>query len=69
MNLFRSEEHINRWLNGRAPGSTLSVEKLNALAQAWWGSRLAPDWQPRSRAEGAAILISLGLADSFWTLP
>jgi hypothetical protein len=69
MNLFRSEEHIDRWLNGRASGSTISVEKLNALAQAWWGSRLAPDWQPRSRAESEAILIGLGLADDFWTLP
>lgn len=69
MNLFRSEEHINRWLNGRAPGRTLSVGKLNDLAHAWWGSRLAPDWQPRSRSESEAILISLGLADEFWTLP
>lgn len=69
MNLFRSEEHINRWLNGRGPGSTISVEKLCELAHAWWGNRLAPDWQPRSRAEGAAILISLDLVDDFWTLP
>lgn len=69
MNLFRSEEHINRWLNGRPPGSTLSVEKLSELAHAWWGNRLAPDWQPRSRAQSEAILISLGLVDDFWTLP
>lgn len=69
MNLFRSEEHVSRWLDGRQPGSTLSVEKLSELAHAWWGNRLALDWQPRSRAEGEAILVSLGLVDEFWTLP
>lgn len=69
MNLFRSEEHIHRWLNGRPPGATLSVNKLSDLAHAWWGNRLATDWQPRSRADSEAILIGLGLVDSFWTLP
>lgn len=69
MNLFRSEEHINRWLNGRSAGATISVAKLSELAHAWWGNRLDPDWQPRSRAENEAILISLGLVDDFWTLP
>ena len=69
MNLFRSEEHVNRWLDGRQPGSTLSVGKLSELAHAWWGNRLAVDWRPRSRAENETILINLGLVDDFWTLP
>ncbi len=69
MNLFRSEEHIERWLGGRPPGATISVTKLGALAQAWWGDRLSPDWRPHTRDQNQAILDELGLAGPFWTLP
>ena len=41
MNLFRSEEHIERWLGGRAPGATIPVAKLSELAHAWWDDRVA----------------------------
>ena len=47
MNLFRSEEHITRWLGARTPGATIPVVTLSALAHAWWGDRLSPDWAPR----------------------
>jgi hypothetical protein len=69
MNLFRSEEHISRWLGARAPGATISVSKLNELAQAWWDDRLAPDWRPHTREQNAAILERLALSDEFWRLP
>src|SRR6266550_1016562 len=46
MNLFRSEEHIERWLAGRPPGTMIPVTKLCALAHDWWGDRLSPDWRP-----------------------
>ena len=69
MKLFRSEEHIGRWLGGRPAGATLPVTTLSALAHAWWGDRLAPGWQPRSRDESQAILDGLGLTDAFWRLP
>ena len=69
MNLFRSEEHVHRWLDGRQPGATINAAKLCDLAHAWWGNRLDPDWRPRSRSENEAILIGLGLVDDFWTLP
>lgn len=69
MNLFRSEEHVHRWLDGRQPGATINAAKLCDLAHAWWGNRLDSDWRPRSRAENEAILIGLGLVDDFWTLP
>jgi hypothetical protein len=42
MNLFRSGEHIQRWLAGREPGATTSTEKLSELAHAWWEDRLSP---------------------------
>jgi hypothetical protein len=69
MNLFRSEEHIARWLGGRKPGATIPVTKLAELAQAWWDDRLAPDWVPHSREQNAAILGRLGLSGEFWALP
>jgi hypothetical protein len=69
MNLFRSEEHITRWLAGRTPGATTSVGRLSELAHAWWGDRLAPDWRTRTVEENQRILDRLGLTDDFWRLP
>jgi hypothetical protein len=68
MNLFRSEEHIERWLGRRSPGVTIGVGKLSELAHAWWGDRLSPDWAPRSREANQAILDALGLTAPFWSL-
>ena len=69
MNLFRSEEHIQRWLGGRSPGATISVTKLSELAHAWWVDRLSDDWQPHTRDQNQAILDRLGLTGPFWRLP
>jgi hypothetical protein len=68
MNLFRSEEHIERWLGRRAPGATIPAQLLCDLAHAWWGTRLQPDWRPRTRDENQAILDRLGLTGPFWAL-
>ena len=68
MNLFRSEEHLTRWLAGRSPGGTLPVTALSDLARAWWGDRLAPGWVPHSREQNQAILDDLGLTGEFWRL-
>jgi hypothetical protein len=68
MNLFRSEEHVGRWLGGRPPGATIGVTKLSELAHAWWDDRLAPDWRPHTREENAAVLERLGLVGAFWEL-
>ena len=69
MNLFRSEEHITRWLAGRPPGATVDTATLSLLAHRWWGDRLAADWKPRTRDESQAILDGLGLTGPFWQLP
>ena len=69
MNLFRSGEHVQRWLGDREPGSTIPVTTLAALAVAWWGDRLALDWTPHTREQNQAILDRLGLGGEFWTLP
>jgi hypothetical protein len=68
MNLFRSEEHIQRWLGTRDPGAIISVAKLSELAHAWASDELAPDWQPRSDEQSQAILDQLGLTGDFWRL-
>ena len=68
MNLFRSEEHIDRWLAGREPGETISVTKLSELAHAWWDDRVSPDWVPHTREQNQAILGRLGLTGAFWQL-
>ena len=69
MNLFRSEEHVERWLAGRAPGATIPVTTLCDLAHAWWRDRLDSDWRPHTRDQNQAILTRLGLTDEFWRLP
>lgn len=68
MNLFRSGEHVQRWLGGRPPGATIPVTSLSALAHAWWGDRLSLDWQPRTREQNQVILDRLGLTGPFWRL-
>jgi hypothetical protein len=53
---------------GRAPGATISSEKLCELAHAWHAVQLAPDWRPRTREESQAILDAGGLRGEFWQL-
>ena len=69
MNLFRSEEHVTRWLGPRPGGATVPVAQLSRLAHAWWGDRLAPEWGPRTREQSQAILDAVGLTGGFWRLP
>ena len=69
MNLFRSEEHVVRWLGSREPGATIPVSALGRLAQAWWHDRLDPGWHPHTREQNQSILDRLGLTGEFWRLP
>ena len=68
MLIFRSEAHVVTWLAGRSGGATIPITKLAQLSKAWWGTRLAPDWQPRSRDASQGILEVLGLTGPFWSL-
>ena len=69
MNLFRSEEHVTRWLDGREPGAAIPVTTLSELAHAWYTDRLAPDWPPHTREQNQGILDGLGLTGAFWRVP
>ena len=68
MLLFRSEDHLDAWLDGRPSGATIPITKLADLAEAWWGDRVDPDWRPHTREQNQAILTRLGLTDPFWDL-
>lgn len=68
MNLFRSEEHVARWLGTRPPGASITVTKLSELAHAWWEDRLSPQWRPHSREQNQGVLHRLGLVGEFWQL-
>jgi glutathione S-transferase len=70
MNLFRSEEHVARWLEEHdyEPGRTLSAGQICGLAHAWWADRLDSDWRPHTREQNQAILERLGLSGPFWLL-
>jgi hypothetical protein len=68
MTLFRSEEHVDRWLAGRPAGATITVAELAELAHAWLNDRLSPGWQPHTREQNQAILDRLGLTGAFWRL-
>jgi len=68
MNLFRSEEHIERWLSGRAHGVTIPITTLAELANAWYEDRLSPNWRPHTREQNEAILDRIGLTEDFWRL-
>jgi hypothetical protein len=68
MLVFRSEAHVDRWLAGRPAGATIPITKLAELANAWWGDRVSPDWQPHTREQNQAILDQLGLTGPFWRL-
>ena len=69
MNLFRSEEHIARWLGERKPGATIGVTQLAQLGYAWYADRLDSHWRPRTRDQSQAILTAVGLTGEFWQLP
>ena len=70
MLLFRSEEHLQRWLDQRGyqQGAVMSLAQIWGLAQAWYRDRLNADWRRRTPAEAEAVFESLGLTGDFWRL-
>jgi hypothetical protein len=68
MLVFRSEAHVETWLAGRTPGTTIPIALLCELAYAWWGDRLDPAWRPHTLEQNQAILDRLGLTGEFWRL-
>ena len=71
MSLFRSEEHLARWLGARdaARGAVLTLDQVWRLSRAWYSDPRVPGWRSRTRDESQHVLASVGLTDAFWELP
>lgn len=71
MSLFRSEDHVDRWLRTtrRQRGAVVPLTQVWNLAKAWYTNPRDPNWRPRTRDESQAVLASVGLTEPFWTLP
>ena len=67
---FRSEEHVDRWLEQRRieKGALFTPEQLWRLAVAWYADRMSPGWRRRSAEESEALFAELGLEGAFWRL-
>ncbi|MGH2736000.1 MAG: hypothetical protein ACRDKZ_10495 [Actinomycetota bacterium] len=67
---FRSEEHVDEWLEqtGHERGATIPLPVLWDLAKRWYDDRLEPKWGRRSSAERQEMLTQAGLTGPFWEL-
>ncbi len=70
MTLFRSEEHVQRWLRHtrNTQGAIVPLEQVWRLAKAWYPDPRDRNWRPRTREESQAVLASVGLVSDFWQL-
>ena len=67
---FRSEAHVDRWLEQRrlGRGGLCSLPQLWRLADAWYRDRLAPEWRRRTPEEAEVVFADVGLTGEFWRL-
>lgn len=71
MLIFRSEEHLAKWLKDwhMSQGAILSLEQCWQLAQAFYGpDRRAPEWRRKTVDEIEALFAELGFTSPFWRL-
>ncbi|MGH2729429.1 MAG: hypothetical protein ACRDJI_02350 [Actinomycetota bacterium] len=70
MLLFRSEEHLDRWLleQNLARGETLTVGQQWELARIWHSNRMDADWRRRTPQEAQEVFTQVGLTSEFWKL-
>ena len=68
MQLFRSEEDIDSWVEatGNPSGARFSPHQLWQLAQRWYDDRFDPQWRRRSVPDRQQILEDVGLTGDFW---
>lgn len=70
MLLFRSEDAVDDWCaaTGEPRGATLPLAQVWALAQAWYGDRMAADFRGRTVEQALDIFARVGLHSDFWGL-
>jgi hypothetical protein len=71
MSLFRSEDHVARWLseNGFDRGESIPIDSVLRLARGWYTDPRSADWRPRTRDESQRVLTDAGFVGDFWQLP
>jgi len=71
MSLFRSEDHVERWLgeNGFDRGESMPIDAVLRLARAWYTDPRSATWRPRTRDESQRVLTESGFVGDFWQLP
>lgn len=69
--MFCSREHAEQWAALHAPdtGYIANARTIWDLARPWYGDRIAPDFEPHTRAYNQALLNERGLDGDFWRLP
>lgn len=67
MLLFRSEDHLARWLDsGKPRGRSMSVHQQWQLAKRWFAGRADADWTKRTPQQVQEVFESVGLTGDFW---
>ena len=68
MLIFRSKDHLERWLVDRPRGYEMTTDQQWQLARAWYVGRERADWHKRTPAEAEQLFASVGLSGDFWRL-
>lgn len=68
---FCDASHAEAWTARNAPGQGYIADATTvwALSGPWYGDRLAPDFEPHTRAHNQRLLTECGLVGPFWELP
>ena len=71
MSLFRSEDHVERWLSRNLfeRGKSMPIDAVLKLARRWYTDPRSESWRPRSRDESQRVLTETGFVGEFWQLP
>ncbi len=71
MLIFRSEEHLEKWLKDwhMPQGAILSLGQCWQLAQEFYGpDRRAPEWRRKTVDEIEVLFAEMGFTSPFWRL-
>ncbi len=68
---FRAASDAAAWsARHRLPsGAVVEIDRVLALARAWYGGHLAPDWRKHTVDEATKIFSAVGLVGPHWELP
>ena len=70
MLLFRSEEHLGRWLASKSVprGGTMTLAQCQDLGRTWYSDKAEPGWRRKTLDEAQAAFADIGLTGEFWRL-